>query len=182
MNVFACFCYVTTPTWPLFFHLYVDGDPNVDTLAELHTDWHLFCVRFVMSELYPSHWRMGPVLLHRIYQEADCGIFARCLNLYHIRAYSKISKSQTGRTTSTALVEHCYEHHAKRTNALNIALGISTRKYFSIPDTSQDYTSQRQHHHNQSHQYSRFNTHPICLQLDHRAILAIENTTYQNRS
>ena len=125
---------------------------------------------------------MGPVLLHRIYQEADCGIFARCLNLYHIRAYSKISKSQTGRTTSTALVEHCYEHHAKRTNALNIALGISTRKYFSIPDTSQDYTSQRQHHHNQSHQYSRFNTHPICLQLDHRAILAIENTTYQNRS
>jgi hypothetical protein len=61
-------------------------------------------------------------------------------------------------------------------------LGISTRKYFSIPDTSQDYPSRRQHHHNHSHQYSRFNTHPICLQLDHRAILAIENTTYQNRS
>ena len=75
--------------------------------------WLTLSVRFVMSELYPSHWRMGPVLLHRIYQEADCGIFARCLNLYHIRAYSKISKSQTGRTTSTALVEHCYEHHAK---------------------------------------------------------------------
>ena len=44
MNVFACFCYVTTPTWPLFFHLCVDGDPNVDTLAELHTDWHLVSV------------------------------------------------------------------------------------------------------------------------------------------